>query len=195
MTTHSYMIAMHRLFIAIRPPDEIRRRLLQLMGGIAGARWQEDAQLHLTLRFVGEVDGRRADDLADALSMIRFDPFSIEICGLGRFERKGRVNALWAGVQPREDLVQLHRKIDRICVSIGLPPDDRAYLPHITLARLNRSAASTEDFMRRHAGLTSDRFHVDSFALFESHLSPEGAHYHMAIVYHANESGFPRTFD
>ncbi|HEX7743215.1 MAG TPA: RNA 2',3'-cyclic phosphodiesterase, partial [Sphingobium sp.] len=99
---------MVRLFIAIRPPAEIRARLLALMGGIADARWQDDTQLHLTLRFVGEVDGRRAEDLADGLSTVRFNPFTIALSGLGRFERKGHVNALWAGVQPRDGLLQLH---------------------------------------------------------------------------------------
>ncbi|HKT75837.1 MAG TPA: RNA 2',3'-cyclic phosphodiesterase [Sphingobium sp.] len=178
---------MHRLFIAVRPPEEIRHQLLALMGGVAGARWQDDAQLHLTLRFVGEVDSHRADDLADALSMIRFDPFPIALAGLGRFERKGHVDTLWASVQPRDRLAQLHRKVDRACVSVGLPADERAYLPHITLARLNRGAGSTEAFMARHAGLASAPFLVDSFALFESRLSPSGAHYHMVVVYHGDE--------
>ena len=178
---------MHRLFIAIRPPEEIRRQLLSLMGGVAGARWQDDAQLHLTLRFVGALDGHRADDLVDALSLIRFEPFPIALSGLGRFERKGHVDTLWAGLQPRDRLAQLHRKVDRACVGIGLPADDRAYLPHITLARLNRGAGSTDAFMARHAGLASTPFAVDSFALFESHLSPSGAHYHMVVVYHGDE--------
>src|SRR3546814_10296472 len=69
---------MHRLFVAIRPPPAIRVRLLGLMHGIAGARWQDDDQLHLTLRFVGEVDRPQADDLADALGHIRFSPRSEE---------------------------------------------------------------------------------------------------------------------
>lgn len=177
---------MQRLFVAIRPPADIRARLLSLMGGIARARWQDDSQLHLTLRFVGEVDERRAEDLADALSTIRFAPFPVSLAGLGQFERKGHVDTIWAGVQPRDTLAQLHRKIDRACVQVGLLPDERAYLPHITLARLNRSAGSSDMFMAMNGGLSSAPFMVDSFALFESHLSQSGAIYHMAAVYHAD---------
>lgn len=177
---------MVRLFIAIRPPAEIRARLLALMGGVAGARWQNDGQLHLTLRFVGEVDGRCAEDLADGLSAVRFAPFPIALSGLGRFERKGHVNTLWAGVHPRDALIQLHRKIDRACVHAGLAPDDRAYLPHITLARLNHSAGSTEMFMASNAGLSSAPFMIDRFALFESQLNPSGALYHRVASYQAD---------
>lgn len=174
---------MHRLFIAIRPPEDIRHQLLSLMGGIANARWQNEDQLHLTLRFAGELDPHQADDLADSLGRIRFDPFPIALSGLGRFERKGHVDTLWAGAQPRDGLAQLHRKVDRACVGIGLPADDRAYLPHITLARLNRSAGSTETFEARHAAFKSAPFLVESFALFESQLGPDGARYRMAVLY------------
>lgn len=177
---------MVRLFIAIRPPAEIRARLLALMGGIADARWQNDAQLHLALSFVGEVDGRLAKDLADGLNTVRFTPFTIALSGLGRFERKGHVNALWAGAQPRNALLWLHRKVDRACVRAGLAPDDRAYLPHITLARLNRGAGSTEMFMASNAGLSSAPFLIDRFSLFESHLSSSGALYHMVASYRAD---------
>lgn len=174
---------MHRLFVAIRPPADIRAALLAIMGGVVGARWQDDDQLHLTLRFVGEIDRHRANDLADALREIRFPPFDIRLSGVASFARKGHVHTLWAGVQPHEPLAQLHQKVDRACVRIGLPPDDRAYLPHITLARLGRSAGETETFLATHAGLASSSFTIDSFALFESHLSHSGSTYHMVERY------------
>ena len=178
---------MHRLFVAIRPPLEIRTRLLSLMSGIAGARWQNDDQLHLTLRFVGEVDPRQADDLADALGAIRFAPFQVALSGLGQFDRKGHVDTIWAAVQPRDALAALHRKVDRACVRAGLPPEERAYLPHITLARFGRAAGRTDAFMTLNAGLSSPPFLVDSFALFESQLTQAGAHYRVAVTYHADE--------
>ena len=177
---------MHRLFVAIRPPVEVRTKLLSLMHGIAGARWQADDQLHLTLRFIGEVDGRSAEDLATLLGTIRFTPFAIAVSGLGCFERKGRAETIWAAVQPREPLAQLYQKIDRACKQVGLRPDERAYLPHITLARLNRSTGPVDPFMAQHAGLASPPFTVDSFGLFESRLTPTGAHYHMAATYPAD---------
>lgn len=176
---------MHRLFVAIRPPAEIRAGLIALMGGVPGARWQDDGQLHLTLRFVGEVDRHRANDLADALREIRFPPFNLALSGVACFGNKGHAHTLWAAVQPREPLTQLHQKVDRACIQAGLPPDDRAYLPHITLARLSRSAGSTESFLALHAGLASAPFPIDSFALFESHLSHSGSTYHMVERYRA----------
>ena len=177
---------MHRLFVAIRPPLEIRSRLLSLMGGVAGARWQSDAQLHITLRFVGEVDGRRAEDLLDALRTVHFEPFAIELNGLGTFERKGRSQTLWAGLQPRDGLLRLHQKVDRVCVMAGLPPAERSYLPHITLARLKSSAVVSEGFLAVHAGLSSAPFLVERFTLFESHLGSEGATYHVVSCYEAS---------
>ena len=79
---------MHRLFVALRPPTGVRAALLALMNGIKGARWQDDDQLHITLRFVGEVNRHQANDLADALGEIRFSPFQIALAGAGCFERK-----------------------------------------------------------------------------------------------------------
>ena len=181
-----YISGMHRLFVAIRPPAEIRAQLLSLMGGVAGARWQDDDQLHLTLRFVGNADTHQADDLAAALNNIRFAPFAISLFGLGQFERKGRVDALWAGVEPRDALAQLHRKVDRACVHAGFAADGRAYLPHITLARFNRRGGMTDSFMASHAGLSSPPFLIDKFMLFESHLTQSGARYEMAAVYPAD---------
>ncbi len=183
--SHPYIGHMHRLFVALCLPKEIRTRLLSLMGGIAGARWQEDDQLHLTLRFIGNADRHRANDVAEALTSLRFSPFTLSLAGLGQFERKGRTHTLWAGVQPHDALGQLNRKIDRVCVLAGFPAEERAYLPHITLARFGRSGGSTEGFISRHAALSSPPFPVDEFALFESHLTESGAHYEVVTTYPA----------
>ena len=168
---------MHRLFVAIRPPPEIRTRLLDLMEGVAGARWQDDDQLHLTLRFIGEVDGRTADDVLVALRTVRRPGFNIALEGLGKFGSRGRVNALWAGVRPHDQLAHLHRKIDQALVRAGLEPERRAYLPHVTLARFGRDSGGLDAFLERHAGLVSAPFEVAHFALYESHLGQAGASY------------------
>ena len=186
----SYIRFMHRLFVAIRPPADIRSRLLSLMGGIAGARWQTDDQLHITLRFIGEVDARCADDIMHCLAAVHFTPFSIALDGLGIFDRRGRVETLWAGVHPRDDLSRLHRKVDRACVMAGLPPEARSYLPHVTLARFRRDAGSTGMFLTQNAGFSSPCFTVGQFGLFESHLGHTGSVYHLAAAYDASgESG------
>lgn len=173
---------MHRLFVALRPPAAIRAQLIALMTGIGGARWQDDEQLHLTLRFIGEVDARRADDVAAALASLRAPAMTLAIAGVGQFEHRGRADTLWAGVGPHDALAHLHRKIDRALVQAGLPPERRAYRPHITLARLG-AGAFTAPFLARHAGLTSAPFTIDAFALFESHLGRDGARYEAVARY------------
>src|SRR5204863_4101388 len=97
---------MHRLFVAIRPPEHIREMLIDLMEGVPSMRWQDDGQLHLTLRFVGEVERPMAEDLAAALGRIRADCFELSLSDVGKFE-KHRHGTLWAGVQPREQLKAL----------------------------------------------------------------------------------------
>ena len=168
---------MHRLFVAIRPPEPVRSLLLAAMGGISGARWQRDEQIHLTLRFIGEVDRHRADDILAALGSIHHPRFTIAISGLGTFERRGHPETVWAGVGPHEPLKALHNKIDGAIARVGIGPDQRAYLPHITLARLKRSSGTVRDLIEQSGGLTSPPFLVGAFALFESQLTPEGAVY------------------
>ncbi len=182
---------MHRLFVAIRPPADQRGNLLSLMDGVEGARWQSDDQLHLTLRFIGEVDRHRANDIADALGAIRFAPCDVHLSGVGAFDRKGVIDTLWAGVKPRDPLAALHRKIDRACVAVGLPPESRAYLPHVTLARFGRAGGLIDPFLARHAALTGAPFRVDRFALFESRLGQQGATYHAIADYDADGTARP----
>lgn len=178
---------MHRLFVAIRPPAQIRAILLSIMGGVPGARWQDDAQLHITVRFIGEMDARNADDIAAALGQIRHAAFMAAIKGVGEFDRKGRRDALWAGVAPHENLTSLHKKTDQALVRIGFPPEKRAYLPHITLARFGRASGAIDDFGAAHAGLSSPPFSVTHFGLFESRLGSSGAHYEMIERYPLSE--------
>lgn len=168
---------MHRLFVGLRPPPAIRAQLLALMGGVIGARWQDDSQLHVTLRFIGEVERPRAEDIAIALSNIHAPPLEVSLAGVGQFDSRGRPNALWAGLRPHDALAALHRKVDQALVRCGLPPERRAYLPHVTLARMNAGASATDRFLEAHAGLASAPFALDHFLLFESTLGREGARY------------------
>jgi 2'-5' RNA ligase len=167
---------MHRLFVAIRPPAGVRDRLLELMQGVPGLRWQDDDQLHLTLRFIGEVERPVAEDLAAGLEHIRFDVFPIALDGVGRFDRR-RGGALWAGVSPKDKLKALAQKVERACQAAGLPPERRAFHPHITLPRWSKAAPDLAPFIQRHAGLKSDPWEVENFALYKSHLARDGAHY------------------
>jgi 2'-5' RNA ligase len=168
---------MHRLFVAIRPPAQIRDRLIDLMEGVEGARWQDEDQLHLTLRFIGEVDRHGVADIEGALGAIRHPPFRIALNGLGTFGRRGKASSLWAGLTPHDQLKSLHKKVDQALQRVGLEPEHRAYLPHITIARLGRLSGPVQELLNSAAGLASDPFPVDRFRLYESILSPAGAHY------------------
>jgi 2'-5' RNA ligase len=168
---------MHRLFVAIRPPHQIRAMLLATMGGISGARWQRDDQLHLTLRFIGEVDRHLAGDILAALGGIHHPRFELALNGIGTFDRRGQPDTVWAGVAPHAPLKALHKKVDQAIARVGVAPDERAYLPHITLARLKRDSGTVGNLLEQSGGVASAPFTVDHFALFESNLTPDGAVY------------------
>jgi 2'-5' RNA ligase len=178
-----YGRAMHRLFVAVRPPEPVRDLLIDAMDDTPDFRWQSEEQLHITLRFIGEVERPLANDLADALHRIRAEPFTIGVRGVGRFEQRNG-GALWAGVEPKEPLAALAAKIERLCQQCGLSPEHRAFHPHITLARWKgRRSRELADYLERHRGLASEPFVVDSFILFESRLSRHGAHYEEVARY------------
>jgi 2'-5' RNA ligase len=174
---------MHRLFVAIRPPASVRQRLLAAMGGISGARWQSDDQLHLTVRFIGEVDRHLAGDIHAALGGVHHAPFELALSGIGCFDKRGFPDAVWAGVTPHDQVKALHRKVDAALLRVGLPPDERAFLPHITIARLNRGAGPIGNLLEEEGGLSGPVFTVDSFALFESDLTHEAAVYSIVERY------------
>lgn len=173
---------MHRLFAAVRPPAPIRDLLLDRMDGEEELRWQGDAHLHCTLRFIGEVERPQAEDIAAALGTVRSEPFELRLAGVGCFARR-RGGALWAGLAPKEPLAHLAAKVDRACVAAGLPPERRAYHPHITLARWSGAEPPLTGFLQQHAGLTSEAWRVESFVLYESHLTRSGAHYETVAEY------------
>ena len=172
-----------RLFTAIRPPATIRDCLSDTMGGIQGARWQDDDQLHLTLTFLGDVGPHATEDLLPALEAVRVAPFELAIRGVGHFERKGAPSALWAGLAPNEPLVTLQKRVVAACRRAGCPPDGKTFRPHITLARLSRGAGPIGGWLAQHALLSSDPWTVESFALYQSHLRPEGSQYEPVAVF------------
>lgn len=168
---------MHRLFVAIRPPGDIRDLLIDAMDDSPALRWVGDEQLHLTLRFIGEVERPVANDIAAALDRLRSSAFALRVAGVGKFEQRNG-GALWAGIQPAEPVTGLAAKIERALQQVGLEAEHRAFKPHITLARWNRrNSEAVEAFLRRNSDLRSPSFQVDEFILFESRLSRHGAHY------------------
>ena len=173
----------HRLFVALRPPRPVRDLLRDAMHGISAARWQNDDQLHLTLRFIGEVDRHRAEDIAATLGSLYAPVITARIAGVGMFERKGWPHTVWAGVEPLASLTGLHRKIDQRLARIGIAAETRAFQPHITLARLNRTAGPIAPFLARNSDMASPPFDFSHIILYESELAHGGAHYHPVARY------------
>ena len=178
---------MIRLFAAVELPESVRQRLVMLQGGVPGARWLGADQLHLTLRFIGEVDQNVANDIDDALALIRAPAFVLELSGVGEFGGKNP-RALWAGIRASEALLPLQKKIETALQRIGLPPDESKFSPHVLLARLKSPPREkVAAFLAHHGLFASGAFPVDYFVLFSSHLGTGGSVYHAERVYRLRE--------
>jgi 2'-5' RNA ligase len=172
-----------RLFVALALPDVIADGLSVLQAGVPGAHWQTRDQLHLTLRFIGEVDGRDATAVDDALSVIDAPKFSLALKGVGEFGGK-TPHALWAGVRDKEQVSFLQRKIETGLQRAGLPAEPRKYLPHVTVARLRGSPRGrVMDFLTDHALFASPPFDVEAFILYSSVLTTDGSVYRAERAY------------
>lgn len=174
---------MPRLFVALPVPEHISDALLDTMECVENARWQDADNLHLTLRFIGDVDARLAEDVHSALSQVRSRAFAVEIRGVGHFERKGAGKAIWAAIAPCPALVDLQNSVEMACRKAGLAVETRSFLPHITLARLNRASGPIDGWLSAHASLAPGPFMADHFALYESHLGEGGAEYEALETY------------
>lgn len=179
---------MYRLFSAIALPEQIARRLALMGGGIPGARWVAPENLHVTLRFIGDVDARTAAQAHASLQQVRFTPFEIQLRGLALFgDRKPRL--LYAGVEPCEALHALYGRINAAHSRAGLdPPIERRYVPHVTLARLNNAPRGRIGaFITAHNILAVPAFRVEQFVLMSSHRSAAGASYQVEARYPADQ--------
>jgi 2'-5' RNA ligase len=168
---------MQRLFVALSIPDAVAQMMALIQNGVPGARWQTREQLHLTLRFIGEVDGRDAAMIDDALAGIDAPRFTLEPHGVGQFGNK-QPHALWAGVRRSEPLLHLQRKVETAIQRAGQEPDRNRYTPHVTLARLTRpNVGRVMDYLTDHALFTPPAFEVDGFLLYSSVLTSDGSIY------------------
>lgn len=175
---------MIRLFVALPIPGSQRRRLAQICTGIDDARWLDDHNLHMTLRFIGEVPEDQGEDLATALSKLRTTPFQLRLKGVGHFGSSRGVRAVWADIEPSPELVQLRGRVDAVLQRAGLAPEHRKFHPHVTLARLRHATPDhIAPWLAANTLFTSMPFTVKKFALFSSHLGKLGADYSMEVEY------------
>ncbi len=168
---------MLRLFVGIGFPPELKLRLSLLCSGIPKARWVDPGNLHLTLRFIGEIAEDVAADVDEALARLRARRFVLQLAGTGVFGGD-RPRNLWVGVERGGELAALRDKIEQALTRIGLPPEPRKFSPHITLARLsNPPLDQVAEFLAAHAGFRAEPLPVDAFSLIASYPTKAGSIY------------------
>lgn len=175
-----------RLFIAINFPDAMRQRLWHdtapLRDGGYPVKWVEAANIHLTLKFLGDVDGARVDAISGTLATAVEDTkvFRLPIGGFGAFPSLRRPKVLWVGCENLPVLELLADAVERGMSTLGFEPEGRAFRPHVTIGRSRRDAGPSH-FQGLEAALQRLEFFdeppVTSVDLMQSHLGPRGPRY------------------
>jgi 2'-5' RNA ligase len=174
---------MPRIFTGLEIPDEVRRALDMLRGGLPGARWIDPENYHLTLRFIGDVDDMLAREIASLLGKVRRTEFELRFDGLSSFGGR-RPRAVVATLAPTQELMELQAEHERLMQRVGLEPEGRKYTPHVTLARLRDSSSrQVADYLTTRAFLQPLPFKVSRFVLFSSRSSVGGGPYVIEAAY------------
>lgn len=175
---------MIRLFAALAVPPDIGRGLQTRQVGIEGARWRPLENLHVMLRFLGEVRQDIARDLDAELLAIGGQPFEITLEGVGTFQDGPDIHAVWAGVGGSPQLARLAGACEAAARRVGLKPDKRRFRPHVTLAYLRHAnPAEVAAWIQDNNLLTSPPMRVEALALYSSVLGKEGSRYRIEAEY------------
>ena len=174
---------MPRLFTGIEIPEDVAQPLAMLRGGLPGARWIDPENYHVTLRFIGDVDDVVAHEVASMLGRVRRGAFALRVEELKSFGgRKPR--AIVATLGPVQAVMELQAEHERLMQRVGLEPEGRKYIPHVTLARLRDSSSrQVADYLSLRAPLHSPLFTVSRFVLFSSRASVGGGPYVVEAAY------------
>jgi 2'-5' RNA ligase len=158
-----------RLFVGIAIPPAIGERLWALTGGVKGARWMPPETYHLTLRFIGEAGRPQAQELDAMLQTVESPAFDLVLAGVNYFGTAARPRVLWAGADPCLPLHQLARRVDRAARQADFPREDRAFTPHVTIARLHDTMlVEAMAYVQQKSLFRAPPFMVEQFTLFES---------------------------
>ncbi|MDX2224564.1 MAG: RNA 2',3'-cyclic phosphodiesterase [Rhodospirillaceae bacterium] len=170
---------MLRLFVGLALPDPIRDELALLCSGLPGARWVDDNNFHITLRFIGEVDEHAAGEIDFELSKLRAGAFRLSLAGLGTFGQGHKTRALWVRVEPDPALDLLQGRVEAAVARAGIAREARKFTPHVTLARFNaRVPDRLQDYIAANNLFRAGPFAVEEFVLFESRMGKGGSVYH-----------------
>ncbi|WP_426422024.1 RNA 2',3'-cyclic phosphodiesterase [Bradyrhizobium genosp. A] len=174
---------MPRLFTGLEIPAEVSQTLSNLRGGLPGARWIDPENYHVTLRFIGDIDGMSANEIASMLFRVDRKPFEVKVQGLTSFGgRKPR--AVVATIAPSKPLMDLQAELERMMQRIGLDPEGRKFIPHVTLARLyDATDRDVADYLSIRGYFPSKAFMAERFVLFSSRASTGGGPYVVEDAY------------
>lgn len=169
-----------RYFLAIPLPEAHRALIAKLRETMPGFSWTSSEKVHLTLRFLGEMEDEAVTGLEEALARIEVEPFILPLEGIGVFPPRGHPRVVWVGVgkgHPR--LFQLRQRIDDNLLALGVEADLRTFHPHVTVARLRpeSSPAAAALFVKKHRSFVGPPFRVDRFQLWSSQLQAGGSVY------------------
>ena len=174
---------MPRLFTGLEIPSELASDLALMRGGLLGARWIDVENYHITLRFIGDIDDGTARDVYATLERIRRRPFKVTIEGLSSFGGD-RPRAIIAKAKPEQPLIELQAEQERLIRRLGIPPEQRKFTPHVTLARLrDASAFAVADYLSTRGYFLSRQFEANRFVLFSSRDSVGGGPYVVEAAY------------
>lgn len=175
---------MPRLFTGLEVPEHIRFQLSLLRGGLPGARWIDPENYHLTLRFIGDVDHRTADEIAAALDRVDRHGFSLRLNGLNTFGGR-KTHSIFAEVEASADLRELQAEHERIMQRLGLPAERRRFTPHITIARIRGGPDSFDiaKYLGTRGDFRTGSFDIEDFVLFSSKDSVGGGPYIVEAEY------------
>lgn len=168
---------MPRLFFGLEIPGTIKSELLRMKTDLAGARWQQANQLHLTLAFLGEIEASRVPYVQSLAREAHHSPFELRVQGLGCFGRTEKPKILWAGVTPETELRALQQRLASELTDNGFELQNRSFKPHITLSRFRANAGSVAPLLGRHPDTPFGSLAIHEFVLFESNPGPQGSVY------------------
>lgn len=174
---------MPRLFTALEIPTALANDLANLRGGLPGARWIDAENYHISLRFIGDIDDAMAHDVEHTLAAIRRSAFAVAFDQLTWFGGD-RPRAIIVRAKPDAALVELQAEQERLLRRIGVPPEPRKFLPHVTLARLRgASSAAVAAYLGARGYFPSRRFEATRFVLFSARDSVGGGPYVVEAEY------------
>lgn len=174
---------MPRLFAGLEIPAEISQSLASLRGGLPGARWIDPENYHVTLCFIGDIDCASANEIASALIRVNRKPFDVVVQGLASFGGR-QPRAIIAQVAPSRPLMELQAEVEWLVRRVGLEPESRKFVPHVTLARLRRSTnRDVADYLSIRGYFPPFSFRASRFVLFSSRDSVGGGPYIVEDAY------------